>query len=63
MAGLKDHTTIIYVCFGSGCVFVTDQIHEFAWGLEVAGYPFVWALRSEDIVLADGFERSTRGKG
>lgn len=62
----KDPATVIYVCFGSECTFAADQINEMARGLEAAGHPFLWVLRTEDMLLPHGFEERMRlgeGKG
>ena len=60
----SDPATVIYLCFGSECIFESEQIKERAWGLEESDHLFVWVLRGKDIVLPDEFEeRRMKGKG
>ncbi|KAK1604383.1 hypothetical protein QYE76_028056 [Lolium multiflorum] len=58
----------VYVALGSEVPLCAEQVHELALGLELAGTPFIWALRKPDgvadaDVLPPGFEERTRGRG
>ncbi|WVZ60199.1 hypothetical protein U9M48_010251 [Paspalum notatum var. saurae] len=60
--------TVVYVALGSEAPLSTELVHELALGLELAGAPFLWAMRKPAGVLhADalppGFEERTRGRG
>lgn len=37
--------SIVYANFGSLTVLSTDQLAEFAWGLQTSGIPFLWSIR------------------
>ncbi|PKA55929.1 UDP-glycosyltransferase 83A1 [Apostasia shenzhenica] len=39
--------SVVYVAFGSFAVFNSCQYRELALGLELAGLPFLWAVRSD----------------
>jgi F-box interacting protein len=59
---------VIYVALGSEAPLTVQSIHELALGLELAGVPFLWALRkpagtSDGELLPAGFEERTRGRG
>ncbi|VAI38731.1 unnamed protein product [Triticum turgidum subsp. durum] len=63
--------SVIYVALGSEVPLRVEQVHEMAFGLELAGTRFLWALRkpsgaadddSADM-LPPGFEDSTSGRG
>ncbi|CAL4918581.1 unnamed protein product [Urochloa decumbens] len=60
--------TVVYVALGSEAPLSVELVHELALGLELAGVPFLWALRkpagvAEADVLPAGFEERTRGRG
>ncbi|GLT78672.1 hypothetical protein SLA2020_502000 [Shorea laevis] len=37
--------TVVFICFGSECRLTREQVHEIAYGIELSGLPFLWALR------------------
>lgn len=41
----QSHKSVVFVGFGSECKLSNDQIHEIAYGLELSGLSFVWALQ------------------
>ena len=59
----------MFVGFGSECKLSKEQINEIAYGLELSGLPFLWALRKPDWVLSDldalpsGFSERTHRRG
>ncbi|EHA8588591.1 UDP-glycosyltransferase 91C1 [Cocos nucifera] len=58
----------IYVALGSEATISSEQLHELAFGLELSGLPFLWALRkptstSNIGLLPEGFEDGTQGRG
>nr|AUR26623.1 UDP-glucosyltransferase 73AH1 [Centella asiatica] len=65
--------SVIYVCLGSLSSLSNlsgAQIIELALGLEMSGYPFIWALRPgikhkeiEKWVIEEGFEERVKGRG
>nr|QPG43060.1 URT [Rehmannia glutinosa] len=62
--------SVVFVGFGSEYKLKKEEIHEIAYGVELSGLPFLWALRkpdwanSEDIeVLPTGFVSRTAGRG
>lgn len=62
--------SVVYVALGSEVTVSSELLHELALGLELAGLPFLWALRrpfggaSRDAdVLPEGFEERTGGFG
>ncbi|KAK1644950.1 hypothetical protein QYE76_062755 [Lolium multiflorum] len=60
--------SVVYVALGSEVPLRTEQVHELALGLELAGTRFLWALRkpggvTDADVLPPGFEERTRGCG
>ncbi|CAN6281761.1 unnamed protein product [Urochloa humidicola] len=60
--------TVVYVALGSEVPLRVELVHELALGLELAGVPFLWALRkpagvTDADVLPRGFEERTRGRG
>lgn len=52
--------SVVFVGFGSYGKQTKEQVHELAYGLELSGLPFVWALRKpawevdDDEALPDG---------
>ncbi|KAK1644952.1 hypothetical protein QYE76_062757 [Lolium multiflorum] len=60
--------SVVYVALGSEVPLRTEQVHELALGLELAGTRFLWALRKpsgvpDADVLPPGFEERTHGRG
>ncbi|KAJ7962439.1 UDP-glycosyltransferase [Quillaja saponaria] len=61
--------SVVFVGFGSECKLSKDQVFEIAYGLELSGLPFVWALRKpswaidEQDCLPSGFVDRTSEKG
>lgn len=44
----KDPNSVLYVCFGSGCIFPDAQLMEIACGLMAAGHDFMWVVLGKD---------------
>ncbi|WCJ22739.1 UDP-Glycosyltransferase superfamily protein [Euphorbia peplus] len=67
--GQQKPKSVVYVAFGSEYMLSKDQVFEIAYGLELSGLPFVWALRkpiwAKDHLdtLPPGFTDRTNGKG
>ncbi|KAM0857307.1 hypothetical protein ACQ4PT_048568 [Festuca glaucescens] len=64
----KPPKSVIYVALGSETPLTVESIQELALGLELAGVPFLWALRkpagtNSDDLLPAGFEERTRARG
>uniref|UniRef100_A0ACD6A4M7 Uncharacterized protein n=1 Tax=Avena sativa TaxID=4498 RepID=A0ACD6A4M7_AVESA len=62
--------SVVYVALGSEAPLSTEQVHEMAHGLELAGVRFLWALRKpsgvpddDAAILPPGFEERTHGHG
>ena len=61
--------SVVFVGFGSECKLTKDQVHEIAYGLELSGLPFLWALRKPGWAIEDadalpsGFSGRTSGRG
>jgi hypothetical protein len=64
--------SVLYVGFGSEAPVTVPQLHEIALGLELAGTPFLWALKKpnglqlqadDGDILPPGFEKRTRDRG
>ncbi|XP_037442853.1 UDP-glycosyltransferase 91B1-like [Triticum dicoccoides] len=57
--------SVVYVALGTEAPLTTELVHELAIGLELAGTPFLWALRKvgDQDVLPPGFEERTKGRG
>ncbi|CAD6255374.1 unnamed protein product [Miscanthus lutarioriparius] len=59
----------VFVALGSEPPITVEQLHELALGLELAGAPFLWALKGPtgiseaDDILPPGFVERTRGRG
>ncbi|XP_010263455.1 PREDICTED: scopoletin glucosyltransferase-like [Nelumbo nucifera] len=69
----KEPDSVLYVCFGSGPSFSTDQLVEIAMGLEASGHAFIWVVRKDETSagsvaevepwLPQGFEDRVGSKG
>ncbi|KAF2291151.1 hypothetical protein GH714_020389 [Hevea brasiliensis] len=61
--------SVVFVSFGSEFKLSKDQVYEIAYGLELSGLPFLWALRKPSWAILDldalplGFSQRTCGKG
>jgi hypothetical protein len=64
--------SVLYVALGSEAPVTPACLHELAFGLELSGARFLWALRlpsasgagaGEEPLLPEGFEKRTRGRG
>ncbi|THF98345.1 hypothetical protein TEA_022583 [Camellia sinensis var. sinensis] len=62
--------SVVYVALGSEVMLSQEEVTELAFGLELSGVPFFWALRkppgwnkSKFVELSDGFEERTRSRG
>uniref|UniRef100_A0A6N2KTK9 Glycosyltransferase N-terminal domain-containing protein n=1 Tax=Salix viminalis TaxID=40686 RepID=A0A6N2KTK9_SALVM len=55
--------TVIYVAFGSQSYMTDSQTEEIALGLEMAGQPFIWVVRSRTWVPPVGWEDRIKGRG
>ncbi|PWA82384.1 UDP-glycosyltransferase 88F3 [Artemisia annua] len=47
---LQPKQSVVYLSFGSECMFSIDQLHEIAKGLEMSGQRFLWVIRSPPTV-------------
>ncbi|KAI7753364.1 hypothetical protein M8C21_023949 [Ambrosia artemisiifolia] len=43
---LQPSGSVVYLCFGSGGAFSSEQLKEIAKGLEMSGFRFLWVVRS-----------------
>ncbi|KAJ9171424.1 hypothetical protein P3X46_014795 [Hevea brasiliensis] len=65
----QKHKSVVFVGFGSECKLTKDQVYEIAYGLELSGLPFLWALRkpswaNKDLdALPSGFGQRTSKTG
>ncbi|KAL6007422.1 hypothetical protein ACLOJK_032919 [Asimina triloba] len=62
----KAQGSTLYVALGSEVRLSREQLHELAYGIELSGLPFIWALRSppdEPAVLPEGFAERTKPRG
>ncbi|KAL7182970.1 hypothetical protein ACSBR1_041624 [Camellia fascicularis] len=68
----KKPNSVLYVCFGSACIFPNDQLMELASGIEASGHQFIWVVfgkeeneeeEEKNKWLPKGFEERTKGKG
>nr|QZL13807.1 putative glycosyltransferase GT3 [Dioscorea zingiberensis] len=59
----KPAGSVVYVSFGSLCVFSVDQVEEIAAGLEISGHCFVWVVRDKGPSTPEGFEERVKGRG
>uniref|UniRef100_A0A0E0AH08 Glycosyltransferase n=1 Tax=Oryza glumipatula TaxID=40148 RepID=A0A0E0AH08_9ORYZ len=62
--------SVIYVSLGTEAPITADHMHELAFGLELAGVRFLWALRRpsginchDDMLLPSGFETRVAARG
>ncbi|XVE77183.1 hypothetical protein DITRI_Ditri13aG0041400 [Diplodiscus trichospermus] len=61
--------SVVFVGFGSEYKLSKEQVYEIAYGVELSGLPFLWALRKPDWATDDldalppGFNDRTRGRG
>ncbi|XP_071713554.1 UDP-glycosyltransferase 88B1-like [Rutidosis leptorrhynchoides] len=42
----QPNKSVVYLCFGSECLFSVDQLKNIANGLERSGHRFLWVIRS-----------------
>ena len=61
----QEKQSVVYVALGSEMTPTENDVTELAFGLELSGLPFVWALRKQhdSVDLPDGFEERTRDRG
>ncbi|XP_010936719.1 scopoletin glucosyltransferase [Elaeis guineensis] len=60
----KEPGSVVYVCFGSQCLFSRAELRELALGFENCGHPFLWVVRSGvDGWMPDGYEERIGGRG
>lgn len=66
----KNDRSVLYVAFGSECIFSDYQLREIALGLEASGNAFVWVVRGRggglDTIqewLPKEFEEKVEGRG
>ncbi|KAG8363302.1 hypothetical protein BUALT_Bualt19G0008100 [Buddleja alternifolia] len=65
----QNPSSVVFVGFGSECKLNKEQIHEIAYGVELSGLPFLWALRKPDWandeseILPPDFLHRTAGRG
>lgn len=60
----KEPRSVVYVCFGSQCLFSRAELRELALGLDNCGHPFIWVVRSGvDGWMPDGYEQRIEGRG
>ncbi|KAE8700955.1 putative polygalacturonase-like [Hibiscus syriacus] len=61
--------SVVFVGFGSECKLIKEQVQEIAYGVELSGLPFLWALRKPDWAVNEldtlpcGFRERTQGRG
>ncbi|CAH2075727.1 unnamed protein product, partial [Thlaspi arvense] len=44
----KTPSSVLYICFGSACIFPDNQLMEIACGLEASGHNFMWVVFGKD---------------
>ncbi|KAK8570413.1 hypothetical protein V6N13_003095 [Hibiscus sabdariffa] len=65
----KRLTRLCSLGFGSECKLSKEQVQEIAYGVELSGLPFLWALREPDWAASEvdtlpcGFIERTQGRG
>ncbi|PIA58859.1 hypothetical protein AQUCO_00400008v1 [Aquilegia coerulea] len=57
------HNSVLYISFGSHSDVPDLQLDEIAYGLEMCGHPFIWAVRSKSWTVPDGMEDRIKGRG
>ncbi|KAK8654514.1 hypothetical protein V6N13_128478 [Hibiscus sabdariffa] len=61
--------SVVFVGFGSECKLSKEQVQEIAYGVELSGLSFLWALRKPDSAASEldtlpcGFIERTQGRG
>lgn len=65
----KKPNSVLYICFGSLCVFAKSQFLELGFGLEASKRSFIWVIKDNNNVddnanvLPRGFEESVKDRG
>ncbi|KAL5720749.1 hypothetical protein ACHQM5_013388 [Ranunculus cassubicifolius] len=59
----KKCKSVIYVSFGSQADMSDTQLDELAYGLEMSGHPFIWAVKSETWTPPKEVELRIMGRG
>ncbi|XP_074294766.1 UDP-glycosyltransferase 73B1-like [Silene latifolia] len=54
---------VIYVSFGTQSQISNPQMDEIALGLDLAGHPFIWVVRSSSWTRPEGWEERVKGRG
>ncbi|KAK4539393.1 hypothetical protein RGQ29_031923 [Quercus rubra] len=57
------YINVIYVSFGTQTHLSNDQMDEIAFGLEMAGHPFIWVVRSKTWAPPDGWTKRVKEEG
>ncbi|KAJ4838799.1 hypothetical protein Tsubulata_021618, partial [Turnera subulata] len=60
---VEEPGSVTYVSFGSQAYLSEEQMEEIAFGLEMAGLPFIWVIRSKTWVPPVGWEDRVKGRG
>lgn len=63
--------SVLYVCLGSLCRLIPNQLIELGLGLEESGNPFIWVIKTEEKHMTEldewlkreNFEERVRGRG
>ncbi|KAL6996136.1 hypothetical protein U1Q18_006274 [Sarracenia purpurea var. burkii] len=58
-----DPNVVIYISFGTQAHVSDAQMNEIALGLEMAGHPFIWAIRSMEWNPPEGWEERVKEMG
>jgi len=56
----KRDNSVLYICFGSLCLFPDKQLYEIACGIEASGHEFVWVVPEKK--GKDGESEEEKGK-
>ncbi|KAL1549831.1 putative UDP-rhamnose:rhamnosyltransferase 1 [Salvia divinorum] len=63
----QEASSVVFVGFGSEYKLRREEIHEIAYGVELSGLPFLFAVRrpdwGDDQILPPGFEARVAGRG